>query len=66
MINIKTFNEKYNDKKAVELRDKIAELTFNIQYLQIRAQALTEELNNLHIEYMELLGVPQNGENAKK
>lgn len=65
MINIKTFNEKYNDKKAVELRDKIAELTFNIQYLQIRAQALTEELNNLHVEYMELLGVPAN-ENAKK
>lgn len=65
MINIKTFNEKYNDKKAVELRDKIAELTFNIQYLQIRAQALTEELNNLHVEYMELLGVPAN-ENTKK
>ena len=66
MINLKNFNEKYTDQKAKELRDQIADLTFNIQYFQIRAQALTEELNMKHIEYMTLLGVPQNGENEKK
>lgn len=65
MINIAKFNENYKKKTCEDLRAQISDLTFNIQYLQIRAQALTEELNAKHAEYMTLLGVPSN-ENEKK
>ena len=34
MSELKSFNEKYSSQKAKQLRDEIADITFNIQYFQ--------------------------------
>lgn len=60
----KEFNEKYTSDEAKALRDEISEISFSMQYLSIRIKKLEEQLNAKNKEYMEFLGVNDNGETA--
>lgn len=66
MINIKDYNTKYLSDEARDLRAKISEHMFNIQYFQIRCNELQKEVNKLNDEYLKLLGADTKGaENGK-
>ena len=66
MTSLSQFNQVYNSDAAVQLRKEISDLNYNIQYLQIRASQLNEDLVVKINEYETLLGVKKDGENAKK